>query len=154
MPLCAANIRSLSYCVARTNFHCRHCARWTPALAVALPPNHEVLIEDEWQAVGANAFLFHVTELPKAARRRLLRLSPHFRLARRTEAANSYWANHCAHCGHVVSDDELHCEPGGFMPSSESEAENIHLFSIPQVFSAVAAGHAPDPMFFGSMRKR
>jgi hypothetical protein len=154
MPPGAANIRSLSYYVAQTSFQCRHCAQRTRVLALALPPNHEMLTEDEWRTVDASAFLFYVTELPQAVRRWLLQLSPLFRLAMCTDAAGPYWANHCEHCGRIVSDDELHCEPGGFMPSTADQAETIQLSSTPQAFSAVVAGHAPEPEFFMSMRRR
>ena len=52
----------------------------------------------------------------------------------------------------VFSEDELHCEPGGFMPSDALEAQGISLTQVEQPFSACAAGYALDPEFFAAMR--
>jgi hypothetical protein len=152
MLLPDANIRSSSYYIAQTTAQCMYCGEWTRVLALALPPNHEMLAEEEWQSVAAGAFVFHLTALPKSVQRELKRLSGSFRPARGADPT-SYWANHCEHCERRVSDDELHCEPGGFMPSHADEAVAILLSPIMQAFSAVAAGYAPDPAFFMSMRK-
>jgi hypothetical protein len=154
MQLPDANIRSSSYYIAQTTVQCAHCGQWTRVLALAVPPGHEMLVEDEWQAVNVNAFLFYVTALPKSVQRHLPQLSTLFRPARSAGAADCYWVNHCEYCERLVSDDALHCEPGGFMPSAENEAETIMLTTVPQPFSAAAAGHAPDPAFFTFMRKR
>ena len=70
------------------------------------------------------------------------------------EAADSHWANHCEHCGSRFSDDDLHCEPGAFMPGGLNEAERIHLTHVAEKFSAAAAGYALDPEFFAAMRRR
>ena len=66
----------------------------------------------------------------------------------------SHWANHCEHCASKFSDDELHCEPGIFMPGGLEEAERISLTLLMQAFSAVVAGYALDPEFFASMLRR
>jgi hypothetical protein len=149
-----ANIRSSSYYIAQTTVQCMSCDHCTRVLAVALPAPHEILIEDEWQAADVSAFLFHVTELPECVQRQLLQISPFFRLARGADTPDLYWTNHCEHCDALVSDDELHCEPGGFMPGNADEAQTISLLVIPQIFRAVAAGYAVDPAFFMHMRKR
>ena len=147
-----ANIRSSSYYIAATSVRCQSCGQWTRVLALALPAPHEVLIEDEWQAADAGAFLFYVAELPEHVRRRL-QTSSFFRLSRMEDASDACWANHCEHCDAPVSDDELHCEPGGFMPGDAQEAQDISLFAIAEPFRAVAAGYAVDPEFFVHMRK-
>jgi hypothetical protein len=149
-----ANIRSSSYYIAETSVQCLCCDQWTRVLALALPAPHEILIEDQWQAADVSAFLFHVTELPEGVRRQLTQTSTSFRLTRDTDASELCWANHCEHCGALVSDDELHCEPGGFMPGQADEAQAISLLAMPQAFRAVAAGYAVDPEFFVHMRKR
>jgi len=149
-----ANTRSSSYYIAHTTVQCMSCDQRTRVLALALPAPHEILIEDEWQAADVSAFLFHVTELPEDVRRRLTQISSSFRLARGADAPDLYWTNHCEHCDALVSDDELHCEPGGFMPGHAIEAQAISLLAIPQAFGAVAAGYAVDPEFFVHMRKR
>jgi hypothetical protein len=149
-----ANVRSPSYYIAQTQAQCAHCGQRGRVLALALPPNHEMLVDGRWQTAGANAFLFYVADLPRAVSRRLAALSPGFSLARAEGQPNSYWANHCKHCRRMFSDDELHCEPGGFMPIQIGDAEAIQLSHVHQGFSAIAAGYAPDPEFFGLIKKR
>jgi hypothetical protein len=148
-----ANIRSSSYYIAETSVQCLSCGQWTRVLALALPAPHEILIEDEWQAANVSAFLFYVTELPEEVRHRL-QTSSFFRLSRMEDASDPCWANHCEHCDAPVSDDELHCEPGGFMPGDAQEAQDISLFAIAEPFQAVAAGYAGDPEFFEFIAKR
>jgi hypothetical protein len=147
-----ANIRSSSYYIAETSVQCLSCDQWTRVLALALPAPHEVLIEDEWQAANVSAFLFCVTELPEAVRH-LVQTSSFFRLSRMEDASDPCFANHCEHCDALVSDEELHCEPGGFMPGHADEAQTISLIEVRQAFRAVAAGYAVDPEFFVHMRK-
>jgi hypothetical protein len=147
-----ANIRSSGYYIAETSVQCLSCDQWTRVLALALPAPHEVLIEDEWQAANVSAFLFYVTELPQEVRHRL-QTSSFFRMSRMEDASDPCWANHCEHCDAPVSDDELHCEPGGFMPGHADEAQTISLIEVRQAFRAVVAGYAVDPEFFVHMRK-
>jgi hypothetical protein len=142
-----ANIRSSSYYVAETSVRCLSCDQWTRVLALALPAPHEVLIEDEWQPADVSAFLFYVSELPEEVRSLLTQTSSFFRLTRGTGESDPCWANHCEHCDARVSDDELHCEPGGFMPGHADEAQTISLIEVRQAFRAVAAGYAVDPEF-------
>ena len=165
--LAAANVRSQSYYVARTNVRCWHCGSSTSLLALAVPDDHETLDEDTqaaadgggpaadaWHPANAHAFLFYVVSLPDGVRGRLNQLSRFFRLAHSAVTSSSYWANHCEHCGTLLGDHELHCEPdGAFMPSSEAAAANIHILKIREPFQAVAAGYALEPEFFGFMRK-
>jgi hypothetical protein len=168
-----ANVRSQTYYVARTNARCWHCGGLTHLLALAMPRNHETLDVDEfdanahsasddrdrpgpnaWQRTNASAFIFYVEHLPGAVRDRLSRLSQVFRLGYSAATLNSYWANHCEHCGTLLGDHELHCEPdSAFMPSSEAGAANIQLLQIPEPFEAVAGGYALEPEFFVFMRK-
>jgi hypothetical protein len=154
MQLPNANVRSSSYFIAETQARCAQCGSPSRVLALALPPNHEALTDGEWQKVDANAFIFYVGELPDEVRRLLLERSADFHQTCGADAAESHWANHCPQCAAVVSDDELHCEPGGFMPSSALEAQAISLSHTQHSFSAFAAGYALDPEFFASMRRR
>jgi hypothetical protein len=165
--LADANVRSKTYYVARTKVRCWHCGSSTGVLALAVPDGHETLDEDAqadadggripsdaWQPANANALLFYVGWLPDAVQGRLNQLSPLFRLSPSAATLSSYWANHCEHCGTLLGDHELHCEPdGAFMPASEAAAANIQLLHIHEPFQAVAAGYALDPEFFGFMRK-
>jgi len=150
------NYRASEYSVANADARCPHCGRSTRVVALVLPATHEALdAESEelnvWQPVGANAILFYVARLPEGVQGRLRRLSPTFRLAHSDVTANSYWANHCEHCGLLLNDHDLHCEPGApFMPGSQGEAARIQLFKIHEPFAAAAAGCAIEPEFFYS----
>ena len=154
MQLPDANVRSSRYLIAETQVRCAHCGQPARVLAIGLPPNHESLTDGEWQTVEANAFIFHVGGLPDAVSRLLVEHSAEFHRTRGTDPAESHWANHCPHCAGVFSDDGLHCEPGGFMPSSTLQARAISLTKVDEPFSAFAAGYALEPEFFASMRRR
>ena len=154
MPVPSANIRSSSYYVAETQAQCAQCGQYCRVLGLALPPNHETLDEGEWQRVEANAFIFHIAGLPDAVSRHLLEHAAEFHRTCGDDPSESFWANHCPHCASVFSDDELHCEPGGFMPGDAQEAQDISLFAIAEPFRAVAAGYAGDPEFFELIAKR
>jgi hypothetical protein len=167
-PLSDANVRSQTYYVATTNVRCWHCGAPTRLMALALPHHHETLdtdtqavagdrdapAPDTWQRASVNAFLFYVEQLSDGVLGHLSQFSQHFRLAHSAVTLNSYWANHCEHCGTLLEDHELHCEPpGAFMPCSEAAAMNVHLQQIPEPFEAAAAGYAFDPEFFRFMRR-
>jgi hypothetical protein len=167
-PPANANVRSPSYFVAQANAPCPHCGLSTRLLALAVPPRHETLqlesaewvdvdlddsTSDLWQPESVNAFVFYIEYLPNQVQRRLSRLLPFFRLAYSPSALNSYWANHCEHCGKLLGDHELHCEPeGAFFPVSELAAADIQLLIIKEPFEAEAAGFALEPEFFHAMR--
>ncbi len=168
IPILAdANIRSNTYYIARTNLRCRHCGSSTRLVALAMPQDHETLDgdtqadagcgdapSDAWQRASVNAILFYVERLPGDVQERLGRILPSFRLAPSAATLNFYWANHCEHCGTLLDDHELHCEPdGAFLPSSETAAASIELQRIEEPFEAVAAGYAVEPEFFGFMRR-
>lgn len=154
MHLPDANIRASNFLIAETQAPCARCSRVYRVLALGLPPGHEILVDDEWQSVDANAFIFHISALPDPVSRLLLERSATFRQTSSDDRAESSWVNHCPDCAAVLSDDELHCEPGGFMPSSIEEAQAISLTQVEQPFSAVAAGYALEPQYFASMRGR
>jgi hypothetical protein len=154
MQLLNANIRAPSYLIAETQVQCPQCARACSVLALALPRRHEILVDDEWQNVDASAFIFHVASLPDPVSGLLLERSAAFHPTSSDDSAESAWANHCMRCAAAFSDDDLHCEPGGFMPSSIDEARAISLTPVEQPFSAFAAGYALDPEYFTSMRRR
>jgi hypothetical protein len=159
IPLPDASVRSQTYYVARTTAPCPECGLTTRLLALALPPLHEILdaessdVQDDWQRSDANAFLFYVEQLPEDVQRRLEQLSPHFRLDQSAATQSIYWVNHCEHCGILLGDHELHCEPdGAFAPSSEAAAATIELLKTNEPFEAAASGYTLEPEFFGSMR--
>jgi hypothetical protein len=179
-PHPAANVRSQTFYVARGNARCWHCGEATCLIALAVPHDHEILdaeADEEgdadgyadsdghaeannrdqpapgaWQRANADAFLFYVEYLPDGVLDQLKQISPSFRLAYSAVTLNSYWANHCEHCGTLLDDHELHCEPeGAFVPASESAAAAIQLSSVQAPFQAAAAGYAPAPEFLRFM---
>jgi hypothetical protein len=145
-----SNVRSRGYFIARAHLQCGQCGRSTRVLALALPPGHETgdsdTEEGAWQRAGAAAFLSFVTWLPDEVLQRLL---PHaFYVQTQDEGSSaSYWANQCEHCGSLQSDEELHCEPGVFMPASQADAGQIQILKVDEAFEAAAAGYALDPEF-------
>src|SRR5277367_1701758 len=146
-----ANVRSESYFVASAEARCWHCSSPTRVLALAVPQSHEFLDDesDGWHCAGGSAFLFYVARVPDPVRDRLSTLSRFFRLAASPATLSAYWANHCEHCGALLGDHELHCEPEGpFMPSSEAASARIRLLQIHEPFEAAAAGYALEPEFF------
>jgi hypothetical protein len=164
-----ANVRSQTYYIARTTAPCWRCGSPTRLLALALPPAHDTLEEDDtseapddgeptpcmWQHAEARAFLFYVERLPDEVQHRLHELSQSFHVAQSPATHSSYWENHCDHCGALLGDHELHCEPdGAFAPSSEASAANIELLEINEPFEAAVAGYALEPEFFRCMRGR
>jgi hypothetical protein len=160
-PMDAANVRAAGYFVARTHTTCRRCRKSTRLMAVALPQDHQTLQEGSddgehcavWQFAAGYALLFYIEHLCDGVRRRLIRLSPFFRLTYSPSTLNSYWANHCEYCDALLEDHDLHCEPGGaFMPSSATAAAHIELQHILEPFAARASGYAFEPAFFALMR--
>jgi hypothetical protein len=152
------NVRSMNYYVARTAAQCWRCERSTQLLALVLPPAHEKLhsdaAEDLWEPADAAAFLFIIGFLPETVQRRLIRESTAFHFTQGVEATHNYWGNHCDHCGLLLGDFDVHCEPDiGFMPSSEVAAARILLTFVDEPFAAAAAGYALQPQFIEFMRK-
>jgi hypothetical protein len=156
-PLPNANLRAPSYYIARTCVACPHCGAATLLTALALGAGHEARDDElgEWEAVQANAFCFYVAAVSRAVYRRLRRTAPNFKFVRSEGAGDGYWANHCQHCDLVISDEELHGEPGvhGFALCSEVHAANVDLMEVREAFEASAGGYALEPEFFALMRR-
>jgi hypothetical protein len=148
MQLSTPNLRSPAYFIACTDGQCEHCDRPSGVIALALPPGHETRVDGSWQRVEANAFVFQIAELPAAVSKLLRQVAPLFSRKCSEGQGNPYWANHCEHCGSMLNDDVLHCEPGGFMPTQPTEAQAIVLLRVGEAFSAVATGYALDPQYF------
>jgi hypothetical protein len=148
VQLTTANLRASSYYIAHARAQCERCNESSRVIALALPQGHEARVDGRWQRAEANAFIFYVTELPAPISRLLQQVAPLFSRKWGEGQRNPYWANHCEHCGSMISDDALHCEPGGFMPTQPTEAEAISFSPIAEGFSAVAAGYALDPEYF------
>ena len=154
MQLINANLRSSSYFIARTQAQCEHCNQLSNVIALALPPGHEVLLDGGREYVDGNAFIFYVENLAAPVSRCLMQIAPSFSRKRDQGCRHAYWANHCEHCGSMFSDDALHCEPGGFMPTRPDEAAAIQLTHVAEAFSAEAAGYALEPELFSMISRR
>jgi|SRR5271154_521956 len=152
MQSTTANLRSSGYYIAHARSRCERCKESSRVIALALPLGHEAQVDGRWQRAEANAFIFYVAELPAPISRLLQQVAPLFSRKWGEGQRNPYWANHCEHCGSMISDDTLHCEPGGFMPTQPTEAEAIVLSHVAEEFSADAAGYALDPEYFSLIR--
>lgn len=107
---------------------------------------------DAWNTSPASAFLFLIEDLPPDAQRRLHDLAPSYRLASPGDAAETYWANHCGHCGFAQDDYDLFCEPeGAFVPTSHEAARRIYLTAVDEAIEVTAAGYAYEPQFYEFM---
>lgn len=152
-PLPDANVRSPTYYIARTTMCCPHCGVATLLLGLAVPPGHETLQVDAdapcaRQRESVNALLFYIESLAKEVQDRVHAWSRFYRVGFDAGANSSYWANHCEHCGAMLGDHELYCEPeGAFLPCSATAATLVRLTHVPEPFSAAAAGYACDPEF-------
>jgi hypothetical protein len=163
------NLQSPRFVIACTSGSCPRCRAMTPLYALALPPGHRVLEPDDavddaaedqaaadtWRTASNNAFLFHVGFVTPAVRSRLESLANSYRPSaggQGGEGADVRWANHCAHCGATLDDEELFCEPDvGFQPATADTAARIRLVAVDCPFAAVASGYVHDPAWFDAM---
>jgi len=134
-------------------------------VAVGLWPGHEVLeLDDEalddahamdvWEVANHAGFLFHVAYLPSDVQSRISEICPAYALDHDESGDELCWANHCEHCAATFDDQDLFCEPGGaFLPVTEADAGLIQLCNVDETIAAAAAGDAPEPPFFDSMRR-
>jgi hypothetical protein len=156
------NVRSRGYFVLRTRGRCPRCGALTRLVALALPHEHEILADEPdergeqpvrelWQAALCSALLFYVGYLPRAAQRRMAEFSPHYRHAPSAATQESYWANHCEHCGSTLEDHDLYCEPdGAFLPLGGAAAADVELIWIGEPIEAQVGGYSCDPDFLAS----
>jgi hypothetical protein len=157
-----ANFRSRGYFVVRTSGKCPSCRASTPLVALALPPEHEILCmeadeasenaaPDTWEAAGCSALLFYVASLPESAKRRVAQFSHLYRYACSAATQESHWANHCEQCGSLLEDHDLFCEPdGAFLPMSGASASDIEVIWIDEPIEAAAGGYSCDPVFIAA----
>jgi hypothetical protein len=107
---------------------CIHCGEWTHLVALAVPPDHEVLVDSAWERSAQGAWLFYVEDLSESVQATVRELAPWYRLAPSEARGAAYWMNHCEHCGAPQEDHELHCEPGGaFMPARRRRLQTAPL---------------------------
>jgi hypothetical protein len=156
------NVRSCGYFVVRTSGKCPCCRASTPLIALALPPEHEILsteadersenpAPETWEVAGCGALLFYVADLPDSVKHRVAEFSRRYRHAYSAATQESYWANHCDRCGSLLEDHDLFCEPdGAFLPMSGASTPDLELIWTDECMEAQAGGYSCDPAFFAS----
>jgi hypothetical protein len=147
------NIRSAAYLLAHSVAACWRCLQPTSAFSFGLLPGHERQVDDRWESVDTGVLLFYVDYLPPEVIAAAQELSPQYRLDYSTPTATEYWINHCQHCGALLEDHDLHCEPdGAFLPIDTHDAEKILLVEVREPFSARVRGCSDNLLFFASMQ--
>jgi hypothetical protein len=153
------DVRAPFFYLAHSTIGCPRCDQPTSAFAIVLPKGHEIRLESgglasggveasSWEIVGSAAMLFYVDEISAGAKDWLKSIAPNFGRNFCRSTGNHYWTSICEHCGHLMEDHNLHCEPGGaFLPRSDGVLEQIHSVEIPVAFSASAVGYTNDPAF-------
>jgi hypothetical protein len=159
------NVLATEYYLAQVTIQCWYCAKQTKVVAVAVPSGHQILELEErrvegdahrptevWQRSDLMAFLFYIGNLNAPVLNDILQISSNFRFAHSSVTLDSYWANHCEHCGSMLEDHELHCEPDmAFVPASESRARCVRISRMAGSLEAAADGYALEPQFFDVM---
>lgn len=159
MDLPLPRFRSRAYWLAQLAMVCPFCGAATRVAGVALPANHETLDDADgqvptWQLAGANALLFLLTQIPQETEGHLRRLAPGFRRTDGGLTGESQWANHCEHCGALLDDQNLHCEPGdSFVPITAAQGSRIRLIEFHEPFEGSAAGYSLEPEFLPFSRR-
>ena len=146
-----ANVRSDRFVLLGARAHCPHCGSNTRVVALGVPRAHQWRDEDSansWYQATAPAVLFHISYLAPAPSAAIVARAAGYKPLVTGAAEDTLWCNHCASCQRPLSDDELHCEPGGaFMPLSSAGVRfELELIRIP--FTAQAGGYAPEPPFY------
>ena len=148
------NVRSTRYIIVESKTRCPHCDVVSAVFAIALPAGYESLYLDDdrsvddngdWEVPGMAAVLSYVEYLPEAVAERIRALTPHYRFDRSHENGESFWINHCEHCGTAMAEEELHGEPEGpFGRMSYEGLEAIRLHEVREPFEGWAGGESHD----------
>ena len=139
------NVRSAKYIIVQTRTLCQQCHLVTTVFAFSLPAGYESLCaydDDEtetWEALGIAAVLSYVEYLSEAVARHIHAITTHYRMDRNLETGESFWMNHCQHCGTQMNEEELHELDGPFNPTTDQGLEAIQLHPIHEPFEARAA---------------
>jgi hypothetical protein len=147
------NIRSEDYLLALSVAACGRCLQPTSAFAFGLLPGYERQVDEKWQSVDTGVLLFYIDYLSPDVISLAQELSPHYQLDYSVPTATEYWVNHCQHCGALLEDHDLHCEPdGAFLPSNTRDAKKIQLVEVREPFLARVRGCSDNLPFFASMQ--
>ena len=148
------NVRSRRYFIVESRIRCDQCNVVTAVFALALPADYESLYvnddapDDEsgtWESPEMAAVLSYVDYLPETVANRIRSMTRHYRLDGHSEADDSFWMNHCEHCGAQMEEEELHSEPWSpFGPMPDEGLEAIRLHEVHEPFEASAGGQSHD----------
>lgn len=158
------NMRAAGYFVAQAIAACARCRQATRLIALGLPAHHEVLEPDDvpddadamdaWVRADHPALLFQIAHLSENVRMQVAGIQPAYSPKISAAGGESWWTNHCEHCGSPFDDQDLFCEPGGaFFPVSDAEARLIQVLTRDEAIEVDASGYAPEPAFYHSMRR-
>lgn len=146
------NVRSGQYVMVESRVRCSQCKRASAVFAFALPAGYETLYVDDdtpddesgtWESIGLAAILSFVDGLSEAVASRLRALTPHYRVDRDINTGESFWINHCEHCGAQMEEAELHDElDGPFGPTPYEGLESVRLHEVREPFEACAGGES------------
>jgi hypothetical protein len=148
------NVRSSRYFIVESRIRCDKCNVVTAVFGVALPASYESLYVDDdapddasgtWEASEMGAVLSYVQYLPETVANRIRSVTQHYRLDAQSEASDTFWMNHCEHCGAQMEEEELHGDPGSpFVPVSDEGLEAIRLHEVREPFAAWAGAECHD----------
>lgn len=153
-------LRSISYYIAQCSKPCWKCGEETRIFGFLLPAGVEVLEPDDevegreiWVTNDDPIFVHYVTDILDSTIARMKSFSASFRLDFSNTTQDSYWMNHCDHCGMKQGDFQIYCEPdGAFLPMDEEAASQIVLHHIDEPF-VCNGDHGFDVSYFDYMRK-
>jgi hypothetical protein len=152
------NVRSKKYIIVESRVLCLHCNVVTSVFALALPADYESLnatddtpddVHGTWESPGLPAVLSYVEYVQETVASRIRALTTHYRSARDRDSGQTFWINHCQHCGAQLEEEELHGEPDcPFSPNPCEGLEAVRRHEIHEPFKAWAGGesHAVIPL--------
>ncbi len=147
------NVRSSSYSLVQGRMQCPQCDSVTAVFACALPAGYESRYVDDgpvgaeigtWEVQTMAAVLSYIESLPDTVANHIRALTQHFRLAPDEASGETFWINHCEHCGAQMEEEELHEFDGPFGPMPGGDPESIHLHRFREPFAAWAGGESHD----------
>ena len=142
----AWDVRSNRYWVVSGETYCWKCDQPTEVYALAVPPGHETLSDDdgdgddeEWVRQDALQFLMYVSDMDNGVLAELQQRCPGWTRDYSKTTESHYWMNHCQHCRMKQGDFPLHSEPGGaFFPTDEAELKRLTFHRVHRPLHACA----------------
>ena len=135
----APNVRSSKYFIVESRILCLQCNAVTAVFALSVPAGYESLIVDDdtpeeeegtWDASPLAAVLSYV-DLPESVASRVRAITSHYRPDLDEETGETFWMNHCEHCGAQMMEEELHGDPDS--PFSSMPSEGLHAIKLHEV---------------------